>query len=89
MRLLYPNISDSIFQCSPNTNKPQLNFDTNLDSKLNEAQKLVVSEASSIIDYSKTEPKFYFIQGPPGKYEVAIIIKHLMLFNPLKFERYR
>jgi hypothetical protein len=34
----------------------------------NESQSIVIAEASSILNYPPREPKFYFIQGPPGIY---------------------
>ena len=81
--LLNPQSHDSIFsfktdfsrQLSLNDTKVRklgcYCFDKNnfllLKKEFNESQKFVITEASSSLEYSAREPKFYFIQGPPGK----------------------
>jgi hypothetical protein len=60
--LLSPQPVDQIFSFRADNSRPSLN-DKN---EFNESQSIVISEASSILNYLPREPKFYFIQGPPG-----------------------
>lgn len=55
----------------------------------NEAQKIVISEASSLVLTPKNEPKFYFVQGPPGTGKSHTIIGLINTFFKLsKVRRY-